>query len=163
MRLALKKPLETFTVVLKDWMPQRVFERYNEALTANMKMDLNSISDITDDEILNAMGASYLANFRNERDEEKKNAMLNEVRKKLATKRVQATFTIADNNRAQRIKIVGMISAVEDKNPEDGKITSISSEEEIGRFIDEMPTNLYQAVADAIEKIEKEAEKEGKE
>ena len=163
MNLALRKPLETFTVVLKDWMPQRVFERYNEALTSNMKMDLNSIADITDDEILNAMGASYLASFRNERDEEKKNVMLNEVRKKLATKRVQATFTIADNNRAQRIKVVGMISSIEDKNPEDGKIRSITSESEIGQFIDEMPTNLYQLIVDAIEKIEKDAEKEGKE
>jgi hypothetical protein len=160
MIIKLVKPCENVSVTIMDWMPQRVFEAFNEAITGNMSIDVGAQEEINDDDVLNLMGADFLAEYQNA-EGEKKDELTAKVRRKITMKNLKAKFTIRDQNNAERVKIVGMTKEITTEH-ENGEKESVTDPEDIEKALLDLPVQCFKQIQDAVSAIEKAESTEAK-
>lgn len=160
MQLQLPAPCKNVAIELLDWMPQRVYEAFNEELTAGMSMDIGGIAEVTDDDILRELGADELQLFKNATDE-KKEETRQKVRRRISMKKVQAKFSMKDNNRAQLVKISGMVRKITVTN-EGSEPQEMTDKDEIKDALLELPVNCYELISKKVDEIEKSGDDSAK-
>jgi hypothetical protein len=145
----MKLPISHYTVTLYPFLPQRVFERYQEMVTKNIKMDMNL--HVTVDTVAEQLGAARAQEIQHAPSDEERRLLLEEARKDIMMQNVKAEINLADNHAAEREKVIGMIKSMEDG----GKALDIRE------TVENLPRKDYLALQEAIAQIEAE-EEEGK-
>lgn len=137
-------------LILKDWMPQKVFQDSQNYLTRNVTLKVSDIEDVTEDHILDLLGTEDLHEFKTTSSQDAKDAIKKMTRDKMIRKKMEGDISVADNSVAERIKVKGMI---------------VWSDEEgdIDEFLDEMHMKDYQQIVDQIGTIEDDEEDRSKE
>lgn len=141
-------PVSKVDIELFDYMPQIVYEKSQEALLAGMAMNISM--NVTDDDILEAMGADFLHEM-NTAPKEQKDKMRTEAIQSISAKQMDAKFKLEDHHKSNRIKVEGMIKECSFPFPDDRK-----------DFLGNLCKRDYQFILDKIAEIEDKEEEEGK-
>lgn len=153
-------PRSKATVCIYDYIPQSVEEAYQEALTTNMRLGSEALRPITEDDILRELGGVSVTAYRDGKQEER-TAMEKEVRKKLTAKSMRNEFSMADSNRANRVRACGMITKI--LQGEGDMAQTIIGAKSIEDFISGLPRSDYTFLQKKIDEVEaKEEEQEKK-
>ena len=143
-------------ITIFDYIPQKVVEASQEQLFAGFKMKTNQ--QVTDDDILEHMGADFLMKMQHADPEENKE-MMDKARQKITKDRVNTEITIKDLNLSNLVKICGMIISIEKV----GKTVEFKSKDAKEDFVMELKSSDYEIILSKITQIEEEDEKTKKE
>jgi predicted RND superfamily exporter protein len=144
----MKLPISKYTVTLLPYVPQRVFEKYQETITKNIKMDMNL--HVTVDTVAEKLGADRASAIQNAQTDDERRILLDDARKEIMMQGMKAEINLADNHAAEREKMIGMIKELKDGD------TVLDSKE-----VENLPQKDYALIQAEIAKIEAQ-EEEGK-
>lgn len=105
-------PVTKYTVVLFDYVPQRVFERYQEIIAGDMSIDLKD-ANVTIERVAEVLGPDRALQIQ-QADETQRQQLLDEARKEIIMQNVKMQIRIADQHVAEREKVKGMVREVRD-------------------------------------------------
>jgi DNA-binding transcriptional regulator YdaS (Cro superfamily) len=136
-------PVTNYSVELHDFVPQSVFEKYQEMIAKNIKFDMKD-ANVTIDRIAEVLGPDRAFAIQNA-DEGERQVLMNEARQEIIAQSIRAEINLADTHAADRQKCVGMIKDMRNTNGDSLTVSIV---------LGELPRRDYAVIQKEIAKIE---------
>ena len=143
-------PRTKYSVTLYDFIPEDVFEKYQEMIAKNIRFDMKD-ANVTIDRIAEELGADRAHKIQTADDGERA-VLMDEARKEIIAKNVRAEINLAETHEAERERCIGMI--IEMKNKDE----VLDVRDTLGK----LPRGDYAKIKDAIKEIDADDEEDAK-
>jgi hypothetical protein len=144
--MKLTLPQSGSVVELHDFVPQIVFERFQEMISKNIKFDMK-IANVDITRVAEELGPDRAFAIQNAEEGQRK-LLMDEARKEIIMKHVNAEISVADTHAAERTKIAGMVLSIDDDDSDIEKRLGLLSRRD------------YSAIQEEVKKIEAKDEEE---
>ena len=155
MSVQITLPRSKDVITLLDYIPQSVVEASSEAMQS-VSLDIGATQQVTDDDVLTFFGADDFHKYTTG-ESVVKERMKNEIRKSKSAQAMNATITMADVNRSNRVKAIGMIEKVENS---EGETIDL---DDIDIYLGKLSSGDYTAILERITNIEANETERGNE